>query len=209
MLSLYAPDLDTAQGELLARPDYKRDFRRREAEIRNASSWKLERRQHFEEQGSASREAMRRGEWDEALRLMEERHDALVAEAREDARRGHVFHRVRVVEQPLTAYMQWELHSLRQQAEYGQRIRVVNARALSSVEERGALPEVVVLGSTTLYRVLYTDAGLPTGAVRYTDPEVVGRWGSYIKALYETGEDMAAYFDREVGRLPAPHTPSE
>ncbi|MFJ4923483.1 DUF6879 family protein [Streptomyces sp. NPDC088725] len=203
------PALVPEQGERLVRADYKRDFRRREAAVRNGDSWKLERLQHFEEHGSASRDALRRGEWEEALRLMEERHGALLAEAEEDRRHGHVFHRVRVVEQPLTPYLQWELHSLRQQAQYGQRIRVVSANTLARTERAGLLPELVVVGGQTLYHVLYTEAGASEGAIRYTDPDLVGRWERYIKALYRAGEEMHTYFDREVSHLPAPKTPRE
>ncbi|MFI0780624.1 DUF6879 family protein [Streptomyces sp. NPDC021212] len=114
MRDLQAPALPPEQGERLTRDAYKRDFREREARIRDAASWKLERRQHFEEQGSPSRDALRRGQWEEALRLLEDRRDALRAAAQEDAQHGHTFHRVRVVEPPLTPYMQWELHSHRQ-----------------------------------------------------------------------------------------------
>jgi hypothetical protein len=204
MSELFAPALPPALGERLSRADYKREFWQRDAEIRNGSAWKLERRQHFEEQGSASRDALRDGAWDEALRRIEERRDALLEEAREDERRGYVFHRVRVVEQPLTPYVQWELHSLRQRALYGQRVRVVDAGVVADTEHSGLLPEVVILDGGTLYNVLYTEEGASEGAVRFTDPDLVARWESYVKALYEAGEEMESFFDREVAHLPAP-----
>ncbi|MGC9540104.1 hypothetical protein [Streptomyces sp. UG1] len=47
-----------------------------------AGPWKLECRQHFEEQGSPSGDAVRRGEWERSLR---------------------------VVEKPVSPYVQWEL----------------------------------------------------------------------------------------------------
>lgn len=204
MLDLRAPALAREQGETLTRAVYRRDFRQRDAEIRERDSWKLERRQHFEEQGSASRDALRRGEWEEALRLLQERRGDLLASAREDERRGHCFHRVRVVEEPLTPYLQWELHSLRLRAEYGERVHVVSAGTVAASEEVGLLPEVTVLGGRTLYQVLYTDAGVPDGAVRFTDPDLVGRWERFIRSLYETGEDVTSYFDRKVAHLPPP-----
>ncbi|MEO3974007.1 DUF6879 family protein [Streptomyces sp. CAU 1734] len=204
MSDLRAPCLPLAQGSRLTRPVYKQDFRQRYAQISQRDSWKLERLQHFEEEGSASRDALRAGEWKEALRLLEEDREGLLAAAREDELMGTVFHRVRVVEKPFTPYLQWELHSLRQQAECGTRVRVVRAGAVAGSEGAGPLPEVVVLGGHTLYRVLYTESGACSGAIRYTDPDVVGSWEYYISELFRAGEDMEQYFEREVAPLPPP-----
>ncbi|MFE3602617.1 DUF6879 family protein [Streptomyces sp. NPDC059096] len=204
MLDLGAPALRREQGVRLSGESYKREFWERDEAIHDRDSWKLERRQHFEEQGSPSRDALSRGDWAESLRLMEERRENLLAAAREDERRNSLFHRVRVVEQPLTPYLQWELHSLRQQAECGMRVRVVGAELVAPSESDGLLPELVVLGGDVLYQVLYTESGVPDGAVRHTDPEVVGVWESYIKYLYRAGEDVTSYFDREVAHLPPP-----
>lgn len=204
MLDLLAPVLTPEQGDRLTRPAYRQDFRERKAAIRDGSSWKLERRQHFEEQGSPSRDALRRGDWDEALRLLANRGETLAADAQEEARRGYAFHRVRVIEKPLTPYVQWELHSQRQRAQYGQKIRVVPAEQVAASESAHPLPEVVVLGSRTLFQVLYTDAGVANGAIRYTDRDLVTRWENYVKALYAVGEDVISYFDREVAHLDPP-----
>ncbi|MFS7873080.1 DUF6879 family protein, partial [Streptomyces asiaticus] len=145
-----------------------------------------------------------RGDWEEALRLLADRRDTLAATAEEDERRGYAFHRVRVVERPLTPYVQWELHSQRQRAEYGQRIRIVPAEQVAASEDTGPLPEVVVLGGHTLFQVLYTEAGVANGAIRYTDRDLVERWENYIKALYAVGEEVISYFDREVAHLDPP-----
>lgn len=204
MLDSGIPALVPELGEKLAQQEYKRDFRRRDAEIRNANSWKLERRQHFEEPGDPSWIAMREGSWDEALRLLEEERSDLRASVLQDELNGNFFHRVRVVGEPLTPYIQWELHALHHQAQCGSRIRVVTAESLARAEESGPLPEVVVLGGMTLYHVLYTEAGLPNGAVRYVDPGLVERWEQHIEKLYEAGEEMTSYFRREVAHLPAP-----
>lgn len=204
MLDLLPPVLAPGHGERLTRDAYKRDFRTRDAAIRNADSWKLERLQHFEEQGSPSRDALRREEWGLALRLLDDRREALRVTAQEDARKGHVFHRVRVVEKPLSPYVQWELHSHRQRAEYGERIRVVSAEEVVSAEREGRLPEIVVLGRSTLFQVLYTETGATVGAVRHTDQELVRSWENYIRKLYEAGEDVRSYFEREVAHLPRP-----
>ncbi|WP_055495277.1 DUF6879 family protein [Streptomyces sp. TP-A0356] len=200
------PTLVPEQGERLTRDAYKQDFQACDAALRDADSWKLERRQHFEEQGSASRDALRRGEWQKALRLLGDRRDGLLATVQEDERKGHRFHRVRVVEQPLTPYVQWELHSHRQRAECGERIRVVSAEQVASAEAERVLPEIVVLGGATLFQVLYTEAGAAVGAVRYTDHDLVRGWENYIRKLYEAGEDVRSHFEREVAHLPPPAT---
>ncbi|KPI26289.1 hypothetical protein OK074_0958 [Actinobacteria bacterium OK074] len=204
MLDLRTPVLPPELGERLTREAYRRDFWAREGEIRDGGSWKLERRQHFEEVGSPSRDALSRGDWEEALRIFEERRADLAAKERENELRGYVFHRARVVERPLTPYMQWQLHSFRQRAEFGERIRMVPAELVAAAEEPGRLPDVTILGGHTLYHNQYSETGAPVGAVRYTDPEVVESWEHYIRALYAAGEDIASYFEREVAPLPSP-----
>lgn len=204
MLELTPPALVPEQGERLVREAYKREFRQRDAEISGQDSWKLERRQHFEEQGHASRDALRRGEWEEALRLLEEDRGALLAMAEKDALRESLFHRVRIVEEPLTPYMQWQIHALRVRADCGESVSVLNAEELKSAEAAGPLPELVVLGGRTLYQVRYTGAGVPDGAIRYTEPRLVENWESYLKKLHGTGEDVRAYFTRRVAHLPPP-----
>lgn len=204
MLDLTAPTLPVGHGEYLTSPDYRRDFRERNNAIHNGESWKLERLQHFEEQDDAGRDALRRGDWQEALRLIDAGRDAHRTSALDAKQRNSAFHRVRVVEEPLTPYVQWELRLLRVRAEYGHRIRVLPAEALAADETEGLLPELTLLGNRTLYRVLYTTAGVPDGALRYTDPGVVDPWVRYLRAAYAAGEDIADYFDRAVAHLPPP-----
>ena len=57
------PVLPSQRGERLGNEEHLRDFRARDAAIRGGKSWKLERLQHFEEVGSPSRDALRRGDW--------------------------------------------------------------------------------------------------------------------------------------------------
>lgn len=198
-------DPPAPHGERLTREDYRRDFRRRRREAGGRSSWKFERRQHFEEQGDPSRDALRRGHWAEALMLLEEERGGLLRSAETQQRQGlGVFHRVRVVEEPLTPYMQWELHALRVQAECGKPVRVVPAQQVSGWEDAGLLPEMIVLGGRTLYEVQYTEAGVPDGAVRFTDDHCVERWAGFVRELYDSGEDVRSYVEREVAHLPPP-----
>lgn len=204
MADLTPPELDPAQGERLVRADYWRDFDERKAEIDNRDSLKLERLQHFDEQDDPSRDALRRGEWEEALRLLEADRAEWTAAAEDFARFGSVFRRVRIVEEPLTSYMQWELHLLRLADECGVRARVLTADALGGAEADGLLPELVILGGRTMYLVRYTGSGVPDGALRFTDPQTVQRWDRYLRRLNEAGEDVQTYFERRVAHLPPP-----
>jgi hypothetical protein len=196
-------------GERLELADYRRDFRQRDGAVSGRPSWKLERRQHFVEYGNASWEAFRRGDWSEALRRLDEGRERLRAAVREEEDRGNPFHRVRVVEEPLTPYLHWELRSLGVQAECGRPIRVVSAAAVSHLEADRPLLEIVVLGDDTVYEVLYTEAGALDGAVRHIGADPAQRWSGVIEALYRSGEDVRAYVDSHVARLPAPAPSAE
>ncbi|MFD5317103.1 DUF6879 family protein [Streptomyces sp. NPDC127098] len=205
MIDLHPPRLDRAQGVRLDQPAYSADFWQRYTRLDRRDSWKLERGQHFVEQDSPSRAALGRGDWAEALRLLEGRRAGLREEAEQDRRLGTVFHRVRVVEKPFTPYIQWELHSLLLNAEDGgEDIRIVEAGELHALEVDRPLPELVVLGGETLYEVVYTDDGVLDGCVRFTDPQLVDDWQDLTRALFERGEDLSSYFAREVAPLPPP-----
>lgn len=193
-----ALDLASRPGHRLSLDAYRSDFRRYRDRIRGRESWKFERRQEFEEDGE-SWQALRRGDRAESVRLLEDEREDLLAAARRDRQRGTPFRRVRVVEEPLTPYMRWELYALRVQAEAGKDIRVVRPGVLGTLEPAGPLPEVVVLGGQVLYEVIYTDAGALDGAVRHHDADLIRRWEAFIRALHEAGEDILSY----VARSPA------
>jgi hypothetical protein len=197
-------ELTRSLGDRLGLDAYRRDFAIRDVAVRGRTSWKFERRQHFREQGDPSWEAFQRGEWDTALRLLEDKAPALSQAVREEEERDNPFLRVRVVEEPLMPYLQWELHALRVQAECGRGIRVVTPERFEPFERGGPLPEVVVLGDDTLYEVLYTSEGDLCGGIRYQDAGLTHAWADFIGELYEAGEDVASYVDRYVARLPAP-----
>lgn len=192
---------DLTHGERLTREEYKRDFWRHEARNCYQNSWKLVRRQTAQEPGSASWEAFSRGDWDLALRILAARNTELLAAAEQ---RNALFYRVRVVEQPLTPYLQWELHSLRQRAACGEQIRVVGPAKINSLEQIRRLPDLVVLGDQVLYQVLYTDQGIPDGALRFASSDAIAHARGLMRGLYAAGEDLRAFFGREVSHLPPP-----
>ncbi len=199
------PDhLDDSSGVRLSLDDYRVEFKDLQWTIAGQQSWKLEREQRFREPGFASWEAFSRGDWDEALRLIEEERDFLVEFSAKNAEKGIRLFRVRVVEEPIVPYLQWELHLLHLRAQCGERIRVVTEDRVGRYEATAPLPEVVTLGDSTLYRILYNAAGELDGAVRHSDPEVVAHWTGFMRDLYATGEDLGTYFRRVVAPLPPP-----
>jgi hypothetical protein len=168
------------------------------------SAWKLERQQYFQEPGNESWKTFSRGDWEGALRLIEQRRQALMVLEREAKEHRSEMFRVRVVEKPLTPYLQWELNSLRLRTECGGHIRVVGPEHISGLEEDGPLPELVALGGQTFYEIVYDDRGILDGAVRFVHPEITARWEQFIQCLYEEGEELSTYFEREVAPLPPP-----
>ncbi|MGP4014314.1 DUF6879 family protein [Saccharopolyspora sp. 5N708] len=191
-------------GEKLAVDAYYRDFEPRFWNIRDHDFWKLERRQSFQEEGSPSWDAFTRGEWDEALRLIAERRESLEDYYDRAARNGFSIYRVRVVVEPISPYLQWELNSLRQRSEIGERIRVVGKNAVSEFEGDGELPEIVTVGSEVVYQVMYDRSGAIEGAIRSTDPRDVNSWREFIQDLYASGEEMASFFSSTVAALTPP-----
>ncbi|MEW1722310.1 DUF6879 family protein [Streptomyces sp. NPDC093109] len=165
---------------------------------------KLERGQNFKERGFASWEAFAAGRWDEALSLIEERRDAYVRQVEEVDRLGVMQRRLRVVEFPVTPYVQWELHVLRLRVEVGDRIRLLDARTIADIEKRRDVPEVVILGGVAMFEVRYDSDGNAAGADHYTDPELIAETSAGFDALYARGETYADFFDREIAPLPPP-----
>jgi hypothetical protein len=190
-------------GEILDHAAYHKDYAEQVEDLRGVI-WKLERAQTFREPGDTSWEAFMDGDWDRALRLLEADRDAVRAEARDNARQGLRIQRVRIVEQPVTPYLQWELNALRMLAEEGFGLRTLPAEYVRTLERRGRLPEIVVLGRRVLYEVRYRDDWTPCGARRIEAPDVVQAAASEIARLYESGEPLLRFFEREIAPLPSP-----
>ncbi|MGD0703733.1 MAG: DUF6879 family protein [Trebonia sp.] len=195
--------LATHRGVPLGQPEYQRDFGERIWLANGADSWKLERMQAYDETGFPSWEAFVAGDWPAALALIQEERPGFAEFYRGFAARGAAFRRVRIVEAPVSPYVQWEFQVLRVRAECGELCRVLDAGRVARSEIDGPLPELVSLSGQTLYRTHYA-GGVPAGATRFTDPDLIGRYERFAARLYARGEDLGGYFQREIAPLPPP-----
>ncbi|MCO5967508.1 DUF6879 family protein [Actinoallomurus soli] len=165
---------------------------------------KLERRQTFREPGVPSWEAFAAGDWERALELNERERDAVRAKVAEDARLGVESRRLRVVEHPVTPYLQWEMQYFRLLAEAEEDIRVLDAEKVRHLEADHLLPEIVILGERVLFEVLYDSQGTAYGARRIDDADVITESAREVADLYAAAEPLLDYFAREIATLPPP-----
>jgi hypothetical protein len=191
--------LRAAEGIVMPAEEYLTEFRAARRRFHGVV-WKLERAQYFHEPDDASFRAMAEGDWERSLELIEQTRDSYAGEYAGLAE----FRRLRVVDPPLTPYMQWELHYLAARAGVGERGRVVEAPAVRRFESAGPLPELLIFDGSLTYEVLYDEAGAHVGGRRVTDPDVIRPCLSIMGSWYEHGEDIRAYVQREVVPLPPP-----
>lgn len=166
--------------------------------------WKLERAQTFREIGDPSWEAFANGDWRLALELNEADRETAVEMAAKDRRLGIRTRRIRVVETPISPYVQWEMQFFRLLAEAGQELRVLPAEALRAWEHERPAPELALLGDRVLYEVLYDASGTPCGARRIDDRAVIRACRAELAGLFARAEPLMRFFDREIAPLPAP-----
>lgn len=191
-------------GKRLGVNAYLSDFGPRFWNIKKHGFWKLERKQDFQEVGSPSWDAFTQGDWNKALQLMTDRRQSLTDHYDRVALNGFTTYRVRVVAEPITHYLQWELNSFVQRAECGERIRIVAVDDIAAFEMDAELPEIVTLGSEAVYEVLYNESGMHEGAILCTNPADVTAWRKFIQDLYAEGEEVASFHQRKVATLPPP-----
>ncbi|MBB4933186.1 hypothetical protein F4561_004006 [Lipingzhangella halophila] len=166
--------------------------------------WKLERGQTFREPGDPSWEAFAAGDWDRALELNEADRSEAEAMAEKDRQVGIETRRIRVVEHPVTPYVQWEMQFLRLLAEAGQSLRVVLPAQAAHLERERPLPEIVLLGERVLYMVRYDSAGTPNGAWRIGDRDAIAECRADLADLFGQGEPIQDFYAREIAPLPPP-----
>lgn len=165
---------------------------------------KLERVQSFREPDDASWRAFAAGDWSRSLELTDRNRGNVAAEFAEDDRLGYRSYRVRVVEFPISAYLQWEMHRFKVRVEYGENIRIISPEALARFETSAPVPELIFMGSLAMYEVLYDEAGVLAGARRFTDPELVAGCRAEVQALYDRGTDFEEFFDRNIAPMRPP-----
>ncbi|SDL82445.1 hypothetical protein SAMN05421874_1308 [Nonomuraea maritima] len=184
----------TAPATTMDTAEYGADFAK-EFEAAAGIVWKLERAQHFDEGDLPSYLAMLDGDWDRAMELADEMRPGF----RADNPDRMDFRRIRVVAEPLTPYLRWELPLLSMRAEEGENSRVVPVSAVRPYEADGPVPELVLFNSTALYEVRYDETGRHTGARKITDPEIVEPCVPVLEALFDAGEELRAYSARLTG----------
>ncbi|HEX6347344.1 DUF6879 family protein [Umezawaea sp.] len=181
--------------------EYLADFRENFWHDNRGLNWKLERRQEFVESSNESWEASRRNDWKRSIDLLEKGRSTVADYERRISERGMEVRRVRVVEQPISSYLLWELTSLHIRQEVGGKIRVVDRDAVQAYEAGGvAVPELFLLGVEIAYQVLYDEHGVLEGAVKCVDDDEIRFWGGFVADLYDRGEELRDFFDREVAR---------
>ncbi|MEV0593195.1 DUF6879 family protein [Nonomuraea cavernae] len=156
--------------------------------------WKLERAHDFHEPDVPSWRAMMDGDWDLSMRLMAEMCEPL----RQLYAAPPEFRRLRVVDTPITPYLQWEINGLAMRVAAGEQIRALPAAAVRDLETTAPLPELVVFTTSLCYEVRYDGIGGHTGARRVTDPDAIGPALNALIGLYGRAEDLIAYHEREV-----------
>jgi hypothetical protein len=190
-------------GKVLDRSAYHAP-RRRESERLTGPIWKLERSQFFHEpDDDPSWQAFVAGDWDCALAAFEGDRAAARAEAEGYAKQGGELRRLRVVERPVTPYIQWECHWFKILAEEGTAIRVLDAEKVVGWERERPLPELVV-DEHALYHVTYDGEWRAVGARRIDDPRLMQKATAEIARLWSVGEPFLDYFHREITPLPPP-----
>ncbi|WP_132637753.1 DUF6879 family protein [Nonomuraea mesophila] len=171
--------------------EYGADFAR-EFERASGVLWKLERAQHFDEGDLPSYLAMLDGDWDRAMELAEQMRPGF----RSDNPDHMDFRRIRIVEEPFSPYVRWELALLAMRAEEGENSRVVPVSAVHPYEADGPVPELVLFNPALLYEVLYDEIGVHTGARKITDPDFVEPCIPVLASIFDEGEDLRTYCAR-------------
>jgi hypothetical protein len=198
--------LINARGRELDRDGYRIDAAavRADPEV-TGPCYRLQRTQDVPDPRDPARHTLFSGDLAAAREAFAAERPALREEAHRLIYQGIAYHRLRVVEYPLSGYVAWEALSLAEFAAAGHPIRVLDAERLASWEENTRLPDVVVYGRRVLYLLHTTADGHPAGAKRINNPALADMVTEAMGALYAQAEPFADWFDREV----APASPPE
>ena len=193
-----------AGGERMELDAYYADFEKRFWTTTAPGFWKLERQQYFQEPGHESWQAFAQGNWEQALNIIESGRPDMRDYYQKIEKCGFLNRRVRIVEEPIIPYLQWEMQVLRMRDEYGGTVRIVTGEQIAEFEHAAPLPEIYTLGTTVMYQAVYNDEGVLESACRYFDRDLVARCQRFIQDLFEIGQPMQPYFAEHVATLPPP-----
>lgn len=192
------------RGEVLDRATYHAQMATETAHLAGIT-WKLERQQFFtESEDDPAWQAFVAGAWEASLAVFDGERAGVRSEAEKYTRQGSELRRLRIVESPVTPYVQWEMHSFKVLHECGLPIRVLDAHEVKRFEGEFPLPELVVVGHQALFEVRYDEHWAARGARRIEDRAVLDAATAEIAELWEQAERLDAYFQREIAPLPPP-----
>lgn len=179
--------------ERLDRAEYFTDYlRKREAS--SADSIKLEVAQVFREPGDRSFDAFECGDLASSQEAMQDKRDAARKEFSRLALRRIAVKRIRVVETPLTPYLEWELQVLLHRAEMGEDIRVApELPGGFSGAEIPNPPELLAIGTEVLWRVLYEPNGGSIGAYRAMPDSLLKEIYEEVDSFHGESQELAEW----------------
>ncbi|MDQ3763495.1 MAG: hypothetical protein M3460_18260 [Actinomycetota bacterium] len=108
------------------------------------------------------------------------------------------------MEFPISPYLQWELNGLRLRAECGENIHVAPAEFIAPYEKDDPAPEVIILGTEVMYEICYDHNGVLSGGRRIVETDVISECRIEIDAIYQKGEDLLTFFEREIAPMSPP-----
>ncbi|MEO3863365.1 DUF6879 family protein [Acrocarpospora sp. B8E8] len=176
-----------ADGVTMDRITYSADFSGVYREMEGVL-WKLERAQYFYEPYSKSWVAWAEGDWELALALIE----AATAEYEADLSPRVELRRLRIVERPLSPYLEWELRVLAARASAGEKVRVLDAEAVHHLERDRPLPELLIPAGDLMYEILYDQGGAHVGGRRIGDRAIIEPCLTLLADLYDQAEELPA-----------------
>lgn len=120
---------------------------------------KLETRQVYDETGNPSFDAFKRGDWDEALRLIPASHADDVALYGSFHERKIDFMRCRPVVFPVGDYIKWEFENYKFNQSLGERIFIANYLAVDVLFQRNAQHDFMIFDTRLAAIYDHDDAG--------------------------------------------------
>lgn len=197
-------DLNHLPYERLDLDTYYDDFDRN---FRKTQFWKLERTQTSAEPSNPSWVAFNHGNWTESLQLLQQWQQELGPIHAKNLINHVNARRIRIIEEPLTPYTQWELELLQRRRQITGGIRTITAAhpAIQTVETKYQLPDLNIMDHV-MYRVVYDEHGVLDHAYKYTDPDIIKVWRQITMILYGHGTDITDYYREHVAHLPPPTT---